>query len=619
MDTLSMRFGVVQRSAGGDARSMAAYQMCSRLTAGDRQLDFTRKSKEHQGRLMLMPSGAPSWAQEPQQLWDRAEASERRGDAQSARLLEFSIPRAVPDADRLDFVRHVLAPFVADGMGVQADLHNKLASDGAEHPHCHAMLTLRRFEGGDFAKKKSREWNTDFRDNQGKAIRERIAGQMNGWMKDHGILARVDHRSFADRGITSEPEGDAPRRAWKAHQADPESPAAAPVRQVLAEREQRTTARRDVTWEAARAEYAGAAAAHYAAEKERRQAAYTERRQAEQAVQGELRTRQRDERSRVYQTTQRGMLRTIALSFQGSRHTRQSAVLDVEAQAARMTADTSGDAFPDFDTWLDDKVAAGDPNAKAAQAQRSSRRAWLAKKDPPEAARRAVADIERAANRVLRGRPRGSVDDDTLFVSARNKVTERRDGATAAARQAAETVQQHRRTASTWKRLTDAGWRREHVQLMAAAGAAQVKANSVATRYEGNLNTARQTAHMAASQHRDTLKTWLARPDVRAAQTTLDTARVVRAAIEAGDERTIKAAATGTPFEGAQAARTWQEQQAAKVEAQASPARHKTDQQEAIKQAQERASEARRIAAAQRAAATPTPDSAAPAPSYRRR
>lgn len=239
MDTLSMRFGIVQRSAGGDARKMAAYQMCAKLRADGRRLDFTRKAKEHRGRLMLMPVDAPAWAHDPQKLWDRAEAAERRGDAQSARLLEFSIPRAVPEADRLDFVRHVLTGFVDQGMGVQADLHSKIANDGEEHPHAHVMLTLRKFDGEAFAAKKNREWNNKFRDGKGKAVREKIADRMNEFLAQRGIAFRVDHRSFADRGIERESEENVPRRSVKAHEADPDSPEAKPMRDVLDARAER--------------------------------------------------------------------------------------------------------------------------------------------------------------------------------------------------------------------------------------------------------------------------------------------------------------------------------------------------------------------------------------------
>ena len=251
------------------------------------------------------------------------------------------------------------------------------------------------------------------------------------------------------------PECNVSTAAWAAHRADPASDAAEPVREVLARRTDRKTTQRDIAWEAARAAYSEAAAGHYAAERERRQAAYADRHRAEQAARTELRTRQRADRDRTYRHTRRGIVRNEVLAVQRGAHVRQSAALDAEQQTTRMTGVTGAVRFPGFDQWIEERAAEGDRNAQAAMDQRQSRREWLARNNPPAAARRNLDDVIRAADRVLRGRPQSSVDDDDLFVAARNRLTTRRDQAAETVRVARQAVWYHHRSASFWRRWTD--------------------------------------------------------------------------------------------------------------------------------------------------------------------
>ena len=552
-----VQFGVVQRSAGGDARKVSAYQRCARVERRDgKAFDFRRKWSEHVGHEMLLPEGAPEWAADPAQLWQRAEDLERRGDAQVARLVEFAIPRDVPADARLDFVRAVAAPWIADGMAAQVDLHCLAAADGAEQPHAHVMLTLRRFDCGDFAAMKMRGWNADFTADRGRRKRGAVAERMNSWLAQNGIGARVDHRTHAEQGITGAvPERNASRRAWRAHAADATSGAAEPERQVLAERRQRQATRRDAEWEAARAAYAKAAAEYYEAEREHRAAARKAQRTQHQADRAALRAQQRSERDRTYRATRKGAARDISLMFQRGRHDRQRSALDVEHQADQMTGATAT-TFPVFDQWIEERAAGGDHVAQTALTQRQSRRKWLARKDPAAAARRAVDDVIRAADRVINNRPRASVDDQELFAAERDRITARRDQAAGAARAARRAAVWHWRSAGFWRRWTDPTWRAEHVRLTNAARAERRESDRLRSRYDADVRTARKAAQQAARVNRRTLMAWLDRPDVRAAQAALETARRVRTALDAGDQDTITAAARGD-LPGAAGQPTW--------------------------------------------------------------
>jgi len=235
-----VQFDMVQRSRGQSAVKVAAYNAAAQFDAGDgTSFDFRRKVAEHQGHAVLLPAGAPAWAADAAELWRRAEAAERRGDAQPALLVEFSIPRVVPAEQRMDFARAVIQPLVDDGMAAQLDLHCVTAADGQEQPHAHVVLSMRRFDGGTFATTKNRKWNAAFHAEKGRTMRAEIAGRMNSWMVDHQIDAAVDHRRAVDRGDDVPPERNVSRALVEAWKNRPDSDAAVPFSEVLQQREAR--------------------------------------------------------------------------------------------------------------------------------------------------------------------------------------------------------------------------------------------------------------------------------------------------------------------------------------------------------------------------------------------
>lgn len=215
MGLARVEFGVVGRTRGtgraGSAVASAAYNLCGQLDA----YDFRRKASEHVGGAVLLPPGAPPELADPAALWRAAEACERRSDAQLCRQLLVTIPREIAAADRLDFVAAIVAPYVADGMGCQLDVHCPKASDGEEQPHAHVLLTLRRVTGSGLAKAKERAWNDQFREEGGRAERSRISARATAWLEVHGNGNTYDLRSLAARGDDRPPEPTAPRADWQ--------------------------------------------------------------------------------------------------------------------------------------------------------------------------------------------------------------------------------------------------------------------------------------------------------------------------------------------------------------------------------------------------------------------
>jgi hypothetical protein len=199
-----MRAQVISRSAGRSAIAAAAYRAGERLR-DDRtgqMHDYSRKAYvEH--REIMVPETAPSWMQDRAALWSGVEAAEKRKDAQLAREVHFALPRELDRVERVELIREFCQrEFVARGMIADVAIHNPSGRDGGEQPHAHVMLTTRVLTGDGFGAK-DREWND-------KALyegwREGWAEHANRALERVGSRERIDHRSFAERGIDREPE-----------------------------------------------------------------------------------------------------------------------------------------------------------------------------------------------------------------------------------------------------------------------------------------------------------------------------------------------------------------------------------------------------------------------------
>lgn len=237
-----VEFGVVSRAVrDGDAVKCAAYNAASVMSHGDLVFDFARKRGEHTDHAVLLPPGSPPAFADAATLWRAAEAAERRCDAQVARQILISIPREVPPADRLAYATAIFAPWVADGAAAQIDVHCPPAADGGNQPHAHVLLTMRRVTDSGFASKKCREWNTAFREEDGRAERARIEARGNAWLAENDVTARVDLRSLAARGSRRTPEPQARPGDWQRWKREGYDSDAAPpsVARALAHRARR--------------------------------------------------------------------------------------------------------------------------------------------------------------------------------------------------------------------------------------------------------------------------------------------------------------------------------------------------------------------------------------------
>jgi Ti-type conjugative transfer relaxase TraA len=195
---------VISRANGSSAVASAAYRSAERLHDDrlDRDHDFTNKSGVVHSEVML-PDGAPERLGDRSTLWNEAEATELRKDAQLSREVEFAIPRELSKQQGIDLARDfVREEFVEKGMIADLNVHWDIGADGLTKPHAHVMLTMREV-GEDGFGKKGRDWN---KTELVQEWRERWADHVNEHLASLDIEARIDHRSLADQGIDLEPQ-----------------------------------------------------------------------------------------------------------------------------------------------------------------------------------------------------------------------------------------------------------------------------------------------------------------------------------------------------------------------------------------------------------------------------
>ncbi|MCW6532509.1 Ti-type conjugative transfer relaxase TraA [Sphingomonas sp. MMSM20] len=197
---------VISRANGSSALAAAAYRSASRLHDDrlDRDHNFSNKTGVVHSEVLL-PDNAPDEWHDRERLWNDVEAAELRKDAQLAREVEFAIPREMTREQGIELARDfVSAEFVDRGMVADLNVHWDIGADGEPKPHAHVMLSMREITDESGFGAKVRDWN---RTDLVERWRERWAEHVNQRLAELDIDARIDHRSFRDRGIDLEPQG----------------------------------------------------------------------------------------------------------------------------------------------------------------------------------------------------------------------------------------------------------------------------------------------------------------------------------------------------------------------------------------------------------------------------
>jgi hypothetical protein len=195
---------LISRGTGRSAIAAAAYRAGQRLV--DRQsglvFDYRRRS-DVLDRCILAPDVAPDWVRNREDLWNAVEGAEKRKDAQVAREIQLSLPHELSlDANCSLVLQFVREQFVARGMVADVAIHEAHRGSDERNIHAHILLTTRTIDRDGFGKK-DRSWNE-------RALleswREAWELHVNRRLERERIQGRVDHRSYATRGLDLEPE-----------------------------------------------------------------------------------------------------------------------------------------------------------------------------------------------------------------------------------------------------------------------------------------------------------------------------------------------------------------------------------------------------------------------------
>ena len=186
---------VIGRSSGYSSVAAAAYRAGSKLHDLRRGVDhdYSRKSGVDDSYI-IAPNDAPKWVSNRERLWNAVEAVEKRKDSQLCRELVVALPIELDKQAQKSLVFSFANKiFVEQGMVADIALHDLKS----HNPHAHILLTMRRFEDGEFGKKE-RAWND-------KSLivkwRKDWANWTNKALMQAGSMERIDERSYAERGI----------------------------------------------------------------------------------------------------------------------------------------------------------------------------------------------------------------------------------------------------------------------------------------------------------------------------------------------------------------------------------------------------------------------------------
>jgi len=215
----------IKRSSGRSACASAAYRSGEKITdlrTGE-TFDYTRKQRVDANLLI-------GWEGTNAELWQAVELAERRTDAKLADEHEVSIPACMSVEHRQQLalkIAQALAAEYGTGHGVAptlASLHNLYPPEPGENrtdnPHAHIMIATRCADPttatGLNAEKLPCHWSKSKRDKHGLGfespsarctrLRELIADTINAELERHGYEDRVDHRSYAERGLDIMPQ-----------------------------------------------------------------------------------------------------------------------------------------------------------------------------------------------------------------------------------------------------------------------------------------------------------------------------------------------------------------------------------------------------------------------------
>lgn len=214
------------RAKSHSAVAGAAYRLGLRLydVRNHQWCDFRKRAlgEEIVLALTVAPDGAPAWATDPGDLWNRVEQAEKRRDGQLARDYRIPIPFGLGDGtasalaeEMARFICAQLHTPVSIGVHRDAELDalGVLKPKDKQGFHAHLYFPTRRLadlvggkdgggvQGSGFGEKLSMLSNKNTSVAFVEALNERWAALANRYTEAAGLVADYDHRSYERMGL----------------------------------------------------------------------------------------------------------------------------------------------------------------------------------------------------------------------------------------------------------------------------------------------------------------------------------------------------------------------------------------------------------------------------------
>lgn len=203
---LSMK--ILSRSDGKSAVAAAAYRAGEKLKdeRSGQLHDYTRKRNVITSALIL--SDGVTRKVTRSELWNGAEAAEKRKNSCIAREIEVALPVELPLEARIGLAKRY-AQDIAERYCVAADVavHAPDRKGDERNIHAHILMTTRRIAPDGQLTDKARELD-DYKTRTAELdyIRTHWAAVCNQELERYGIAERVDHRTLSAQGIDRAPQ-----------------------------------------------------------------------------------------------------------------------------------------------------------------------------------------------------------------------------------------------------------------------------------------------------------------------------------------------------------------------------------------------------------------------------
>ena len=200
----------VSRSKGRSSTAAAAYRAACKIEDDRTGLkhDYTKKEGVKHTEI-ITPEGVNIPTRSD--LWNMAEAAEKRKDGCTAREYEVNLPYELDEQQRIELAQDFCKQLAkTHGIAVDLCIHEptdkevKAGADPRNH-HAHILTTTRKITNNGLTDKADIEKSGRKRKDDLKATRELWATTANEHLKKAGLENRIDSRSLKDQGSSLKP------------------------------------------------------------------------------------------------------------------------------------------------------------------------------------------------------------------------------------------------------------------------------------------------------------------------------------------------------------------------------------------------------------------------------